>query len=190
VENGELYNKLYTVALSGDSDCGGLLSYNYLSGESVTKMEEGGRPMFIRTPDASFTLSNFMRDKLYSACATLKIGMDILFEKEKVEIDRMFGHGGFFKTKDAGQSVMAAALGCDVAVMETASEGGAWGAAVLANFAAEGKGSLAEYLESNVFASAESSVMTPDEADVEGFKRYMEKYKAGLSVEREAVNNI
>lgn len=190
VENGELYNKLYTAALSGDSDCGGLLSYNYLSGESVTKMEEGGRPMFIRTPDASFTLSNFMRDKLYSACATLKIGMDILFEKEKVEIDRMFGHGGFFKTKDAGQSVMAAALGCDVAVMETASEGGAWGAAVLANFAAEGKGNLAEYLESNVFASAESSVMTHDEADVEGFKRYMEKYKAGLSVEREAVNNI
>lgn len=191
VETGELYNRLYTVSLSGDSDCGGLLSYNYLSGESVTKMDEGGRPMFIRTPDASFTLANFMRDKLYSACATLKIGMDILFEKEKVEIDRMFGHGGFFKTKDAGQSVMAAALGCDVAVMETASEGGAWGAAVLANFAAENeKVSLDEYLENKVFASAEASVMTPDEADVEGFKKYMEKYKAGLSAEREAVNNI
>lgn len=190
VEIGELYNRLYTAALSGDSDCGGLLSYNYLSGESVTKMDEGGRPMFIRTPDASFTLYNFMRDKLYSACATLKIGMDILFEKESVEIDRMFGHGGFFKTKDAGQSVMAAALGCDVAVMETASEGGAWGAAVLANFAAEGKGSLEEYLENKVFASAVASVMTPDSEDAEGFRKYIEKYKACLSAEREAVKNI
>lgn len=190
VEIGELYNRLYTAALSGDSDCGGLLSYNYLSGESVTKMDEGGRPMFVRTPDASFTLSNFMRDKLYSACATLKIGMDILFEKEQVEIDRMFGHGGFFKTKDVGQSVMAAALGCDVAVMETASEGGAWDAAVLANFAAEGKGSLEEYLENKVFASAVASVMTPDSEDVEGFKKYIEKYKACLSAEREAVKNI
>lgn len=190
VEKGELYEKLYSTALSGDSDCGGLLSYNYLSGESVTKMDEGGRPMFIRTPEASFTLANFMRDKLYSACATLKIGMDILFEKENVEIDRMFGHGGFFKTKDAGQSVMAAALGCDIAVMETASEGGAWGAAVLANFAAEGKGSLEEYLENKVFASAVASVMTPDSEDAEGFKKYIEKYKACLSAEREAVKNI
>lgn len=147
--------------------------------------------MFIRTPDASFTIANFMRDKLYSACATLKIGMDILFGKEKVEVDRMFGHGGFFKTKDAGQSVMAAALGCDVAVMETASEGGAWGAAVLANFAAEEeKVSLDEYLEGKVFASAESSVMAPDEEDIAGFERYMEKYKAALSVQREAVKNI
>lgn len=191
VNMGELYDKLYTVALSGDSDCGGMISYNYLSGESVTDMDEGGRPMFIRTPDASFTLSNFMRDKLYSACATLKIGMDILFEKEKVEIDRMFGHGGFFKAKDAGQSVMAAALDCDIAIMETASEGGAWGAAILAAYAKNSCGlALEDYLQDKVFASTDSSVMAPDKEDVEGFKKYIEKYKAGLLAQKEAVKSI
>lgn len=191
VEKSQLYDKLFNAALSGDSDCGGLLSYNYLSGESVTDMNEGGRPLFLRTPDAKFNLANFMRDKLYSACATLKIGMDILTEKENAQIDRMFGHGGFFKTKDVGQSVMAAALSCDVAVMETAGEGGAWGAAILSAYASDSCGlSLEDYLEKKVFASATASVMAADEEDVKGFKRYIEKYKAGLFVEKEAVKNI
>lgn len=186
----ELYEKLYTAALSGDSDCGGLLSYNYLSGEQITYLESG-RPMFIRTPDSQFTISNFMRDKLYSAVATLKIGMDILFEKENVQLDRMLGHGGFFKTENVGQSIMAAALETDVAVMDTASEGGAWGIAILAAFASKSEGmSLEEYLDKKVFANTKASIMTPDPEDINGFRKYMEKYTACISAQKAAVEAI
>ena len=128
-----LFPLLYEQALKGDSDAGGLLAYNYVSGEHLLHLEEG-RPLFVRLPGSSFTLANFMRANLFSALGALTIGLDILFEVEKVKIDRIFGHGGFFKTKGVGQRIMAAALNVPVSVMETAGEGGAWGMALLAAY--------------------------------------------------------
>ena len=190
ISTGDLYGKLYTKALEGDKDCGGLLSYNYFSGENITDMAEG-RPLFVRTPDAKFTLANMMRTHLYSSMATLKLGMDIL-AKENVKIDKMFGHGGLFKTKDVGQSFMAAALNSPVSLMETAGEGGAWGIAVLASYMvtkADGE-TLTDFLNNKVFSGGEVYTLEPKQDDVDGFNAFAEKYKAGLAIERAAVENL
>ena len=190
ISTGDLYGKLYTKALEGDKDCGGLLSYNYFSGENITDMAEG-RPLFVRTPDAKFNLANMMRTHLYSSMATLKLGMDIL-AKENVKIDKMFGHGGLFKTKDVGQSFMAAALNSPVSLMETAGEGGAWGIAVLASYMvtkAEGE-ALTDFLNNKVFAGGDVYTLEPKKDDVDGFNAFAEKYKAGLAIERAAVENL
>ena len=122
-DKGELFTRLFRKALEGDADCGGLLSFNYFSGEGVTDLDEG-RPLFARTPNAKFTLANFMRTHLLSALATLKIGLDILTQTEQVPIDKLYGHGGFFKTPEVGQRMLSAAVGAPVSVMETAGEGG------------------------------------------------------------------
>ena len=129
----KLYGTLYNEAMKGDKDCGGVVAYNYFSGEPITGLDEG-RPMVVRTPNAKFSLANFMRANLYSSVATLKIGMDILTQQENVTLDRLMGHGGLFKTKGVGQSIMAAAMNVPVTVMETAGEGGAWGIALLASY--------------------------------------------------------
>ena len=126
-DKNELYGMLYREALTADADCGGLMAYNYFAGEPVTGLNGGGRPMFVRTPDANFTLANFMRSHLYSSMAALKIGNDILLKEEKVKVDSLTGHGGLFKTPVVGQQLMAAAMNAPVTVMDTASEGGAWG---------------------------------------------------------------
>jgi sugar (pentulose or hexulose) kinase len=182
----KLYSTLFNCALNGDADCGGLLSYNYVSGEHVTGFEEG-RPLFMRVPDAKFDLPNFMRAHLYSACASLKIGMDILFG-ENVKLDSITGHGGFFKVPKVGQRIMAAALGAPVNVMASAGEGGPWGMAILAAYMENNQGeTLPDYLSANVFADAECSVVEPDAADVAGFKAFIERYKASFAVERAAV---
>ncbi len=133
VNQSRLYETLYQKALTGDADGGGLLAFNYLSGEHITHLEEG-RPLFVRTPESHFTLSNFMRTHLFSSLGALKIGLDILFEQEHVKLDQLLGHGGFFKTKEVGQKIMAAAMNVPVSVMETAGEGGAWGIALLASY--------------------------------------------------------
>ena len=187
---GDLYGKLYTKALEGDKDCGGLLSYNYFSGENITDMAEG-RPLFVRTPDAKFNLANMMRTHLYSSMATLKLGMDIL-AKENVKIDKMFGHGGLFKTKDVGQSFMAAALNSPVSLMETAGEGGAWGAAVLASYMVTKTNgeTLTDFLNNKVFAGGEVYTLEPKKDDVDGFNAFAQKYKAGLPIEKAAVENL
>ena len=185
---GELFTKLFRIALEGDADCGGLLSYNYFSGEGVTDLNEG-RPVFARTPDARFTLANFMRTHLLSALATLKIGLDILTQTERVEIDKLYGHGGFFKTPEVGQRMLSAAVGAPVSVMETAGEGGPYGMALLAAYMLwkdEGE-SLPDYLDGKVFAGASSSTLTADEADREGFTAFLERYRRALPVERCAV---
>ena len=185
---GELFTKLFRIALEGDADCGGLLSYNYFSGEGVTDLDEG-RPVFARTPDARFTLANFMRTHLLSALATLKIGLDILTQTERVEIDKLYGHGGFFKTPEVGQRMLSAAVGAPVSVMETAGEGGPYGMALLAAFMLwkdEGE-SLPDYLDGKVFAGASSSTLTADEADREGFTAFLERYRRALPVESCAV---
>ena len=191
VDMNNLYGTLYNKALEGDKDCGGLVSYNYFSGEPISGLEEG-RPLFVRTPNAHFNLANFMRSHLYSSVATLKMGMDILTQQENVELDRLMGHGGLFKTKGVGQSIMAAAMNTPVTVMETAGEGGAWGIALLASYMknkAEGQ-TLDEYLSKEVFAGQEGSTMAPDAADVKGFEDFMASYVPVLAAEKAAVETL
>lgn len=191
VDMNELYGTLYRKALEGDADCGGLLAYNYFSGEHVTGFEEG-RPLFVRTPNAKFNLANFMRVNLFTALGAIKIGMDILFKQEHVTLDELLGHGGLFKTEGVGQKVVAAAVNVPVSVMKTAGEGGAWGIAVLANYMMK-KGadeSLSDYLNHKVFAGEESVRMEPDAADVAGFETFIERYKNGLAIERAAVDHL
>lgn len=190
MDTNRLFGILYNKALEGDPDCGGLLSYGYFSGEFITGMEEG-RPLFVRKPDDHFNLANFMRSHLFTALGAIKIGMDILAE-EKVELDSLLGHGGLFKTKGVGQRIMAAAMNTPVSVMETAGEGGPWGVALLAAYRknkAEGE-TLPEYLNQRVFADAKGTSMDPDAADVAGFEEFMKRYKAGLAVERAAVDSL
>ena len=182
LDKGELYTMLYRNALSGDPDCGGVVAYNFLSGEPVADVEQG-RPMYFRAPDGKFDLANFIRAELYSTMATLRIGMDILTENESVPIDRIMGHGGLFKVQGVAQQFMADALGADVAVMNTAGEGGAWGMALLAAYMMDNGASLPEFLSEKVFASMESSVLSPDKRGAEGFARFMDNYKRGLSAQ-------
>ncbi|MBN1303273.1 MAG: FGGY-family carbohydrate kinase [Anaerolineales bacterium] len=191
IDQSRLFELLYQQALKGDPDGGGLLAYNYFSGEHITHLEEG-RPLFVRTPESSFTLANFMRVHLFSALGALKIGLDILFEKEQVEIDQVLGHGGFFKTKGVGQKIMAAAMNVPVSVMETAGEGGAWGIALLASYMLhKGKNEhLEAYLTSKVFAGEKSTTVTPAQEDVDGFSAFMRRYIAGLVIERTAVDAL
>lgn len=185
-----LYDMLLMNAMNGDPDCGGMVSCNYFSGEHITHFEEG-RPMLLRTPDSSFNLANLIRNNLFSALATLKIGMDILMS-EKVEIDKILGHGGYFKTKGVGQKLLAAAMNTSVSVMETAGEGGAWGMAVLAQYMAlkNDKESLEDYLDNRVFAGMKAVTEAPDQRDVDGFNAYIERYKRMLPAEKAAVESF
>ncbi len=181
----QLYATLYGMALDAQPDAGGLLSYNYLSGEHITRLE-AGVPLFIRPSESSLTLGNFMRSLLFSSVATLKLGMDILTGKEHVKLNYMNGHGGLFKTKRVGQKILVNALGIPIKVSETAGEGGAWGVAVLAGYLmwrAEGE-SLSEYLDARIFADQVSSSEAPDETGSEGFAAYIENYVKGLNAER------
>ncbi len=190
VDINELYGTLYRKALEGDADCGGLVSFNYFSGEPVTGFTEG-RPMFVRKPDAKFSLANFMRTHILSSLATIKIGNDILIKDEGVKVDCIMGHGGLFKTPVVGQKLLAAALNTSVTVMDTASEGGPWGMAVLAAYMAnkaEGE-TLSAYLNDKVFAGQTGSTLAPDAADVAGFDAFVENYKACFAAEHGAVDN-
>ena len=187
VNKGELFVKLFNKALEGDADCGGLLSFNYFSGEGVTDLDEG-RPIFARTPNAKFTLANFMRTHLLSALATLKIGLDILTQTEQVPIDKLYGHGGFFKTPGVGQRMLSAAVGAPVSVMETAGEGGPYGMALLGAYMLwkdEGE-TLADYLDNKVFADAKSTTLMAEPSDVAGFSVFLSRYKKALPMERTA----
>ena len=190
-DKNELYGMLYREALTADTDCGGLMAYNYFAGEPVTGLN-GGRPMFVRTPDAKFTLANFMRSHLYSSMATLKIGNDILLKEEQVKVDSLTGHGGLFKTPVVGQQLMAAAMNAPVTVMDTASEGGAWGMAVLAAYMrekAEGE-TLPDYLSSRIFAGQTGTTIEPKPEDVAGFDAFIERYKSTLPAEKAAVEGL
>ena len=190
VDMNEVFGKLYNHALEGDADCGGLIAYNYISGEPVTGLAEG-RPMFVRSANDHFNLANFMRANLYASVAVLKIGNDVLFKDEKVQVDRITGHGGLFKTKGVGQRILAAAINSPISVMETAGEGGAWGIALLAGYLVNNdeKLSLADYLDKKVFAGNTGVEIAPTAEDVAGFDKYIETYKAGLAIEKAAVEN-
>ena len=184
---GELFPMLYRKALEGAPDGGGLVSYNYYSGEPITKTE-AGRPMLVRLPDSDFSLANLMRAHLYSAIATLKLGIDLLAEQEHVETDRLLGHGGFFKTKGVGQQLLADALGVPISAMETAGEGGPWGMALLAAYMGRKTSgeTLEDYLTSRVFAGAAAAVANPDRLGGDGFRKFLERYTAGLPAQRAA----
>ena len=188
VDMNEIYSKLYNIALTGDADCGGLLSYNYISGEPVTGLAEG-RPLFVRSANDKFNLANFMRSHLYASVGVLKIGNDILFNEEKIKVHRITGHGGLFKTKGVGQRILAAAINSPISVMETAGEGGAWGIALLGSYLVnnEKKQSLADFLDEKVFVGDAGIEVSPTAEDVAGFNTYIENYKAGLPIEEAAV---
>ena len=190
VDMNEVFGKLYNHALEGDADCGGLIAYNYISGEPVTGLAEG-RPLFVRSANDKFNLANFMRANLYASVGVLKIGNDILFNEEKIKVDRITGHGGLFKTKGVGQRILAAALNSPISVMETAGEGGAWGIALLAAYLVNNakKLNLADYLDECVFAGNTGVEIAPTPEDVAGFNAYIENYKAGLPIEEAAVRS-
>lgn len=188
VDMNELYGRLFNQALEGDADCGGLMSFNYVSGEPITSCAEG-RPLFVRSASDRFNLANFMRAHLYGAIGVLKLGNDILLREENIRIDRIMGHGGYFKTKGVGQRFLAAALGTPISVMETAGEGGAWGIALLAAYVVSGQGaSLSEWLQEQVFADSMGEEIVPTAEEIAGFNAYMENYKACLSIEQTAIN--
>lgn len=191
VDMNKLFGTLYNKALEGDADCGGLLAYNYFSGEHITGFEEG-RPLFIRTPESKFNLANFMRVNLFTSLGALKIGLDILLKKEGVKLDQILGHGGLFKTKGVGQKIMAAAMEAPVSVMETAGEGGAWGIALLASYMLNKSKdeTLDDYLINKVFAGQNGTQIEPDSKDVEGFNEFIKRYKNGLAIERAAVDSL
>ena len=187
VDINTLYTKLFEIALKGDSDCGDLLSYNYYSGESITDLNEG-RLLFLRKADSKFDLANFMRTHLYSALATLKIGMDILNEEE-VEIENIYGHGGLFKTPVVGQRILSAAINAPVSIMETAGEGGPYGMALLCAYYLwkDDNESLEDYLDKKVFNNCLSTTIMADKQEVEGFNCFIDKYKNSLDVVRKAI---
>ena len=184
----QLFTKLFGKALEGDPDCGGILSYNYISGEPVAGLVDG-RPLFVRSANDKFNLANFMRAHLYASIGVLKIGNDILLKQEGVKVDRITGHGGLFKSTTAGQRVLGAALNSPISTMETAGEGGAWGIALLASYLVNNADnlSLADWLEAVVFAGNKGVEVAPTPEDVEGFNRYIENYRAGLEIEKAAV---
>ncbi len=190
VEPDAVFELLFREALTAEADAGGLLAYNYLAGEPVTRTAEG-RPLFVRTPDSRFTLGNLVRAQLYGVFGTLALGMRVLAD-DGVELDRMLAHGGVFRTASVAQRFLAAALDAPVAVGETAGEGGAWGIAVLADYLGETSAgqrlSLAEHLDKRVFARARVHVADPDPDDVAGFAAFLDRYAAGLAVERAAID--
>lgn len=199
----QIYTKLYEKAWQGDPDCSGMMAYCYHSGEHITGVEEG-RPLFMRTPDSTFNLANFMRTHLMTTMGALKTGMDVLLEEEAIKIDHIMGHGGLFKTREVGQKLVASALKVPVCVLKTAGEGGAWGIALLAaymcdcesrkngtaseNAAPEEK--LEEFLAKKVFTDGEAITVEPDSRDVAGFETFMRQYRAGMAVEKAAIEAL
>lgn len=186
-----IYMALYSQALLGDPDCGGILAYNYFAGENITGVSEG-RPLVVRKPKSNFNLSNFMRAHLFTSLGALKIGMDILLKDEEVKLDKLLGHGGLFKTPIVGQEAVAAAVNTPVSTMKTAGEGGAWGIALLASYLKNRETSytLAEFLSKRVFAGYVADEVKPDPKDVDGFEQFMNRYKSGIPIEQAAVDYL
>lgn len=189
IPKGKLYDTMYSLAAEGSADCDGIVSYNYYAGEPVTGIKDG-RPLLMRSPDSDFSIKNLARSLVYSCVASLKAGMDILTEQEHVKLERIYAHGGFFKTPFPSQNFLAAALGSDVTLMKTAGEGGAWGIALLAAYMVNRSSgeSLETYLSSRVFADMVGSTVSPKQEDIDGINAYMKKYLSGLSAVRAAVS--
>jgi sugar (pentulose or hexulose) kinase len=181
IGKGKLYDALYEISLKSDSDVGGLIGYNFLSGEPLVGMESG-IPMVMRKPDGKMNLANFMQMQLYSALGAMSIGMEILAE-ENVEIEAICGHGGFFKCPFVGANAMSAALSAPVTVMKNAGEGGAWGVALLALYATENEKTLEDFLDAQ-FASTEKETTIASDEEKAKFACFMKEYKKYLAVEK------
>jgi sugar (pentulose or hexulose) kinase len=181
----DVYKLLYQSALNGKFDCGGLTSVNYFSGEPVVKIKDGF-PLFIRKADNEFNLSNFIRTHIYSSFATVKIGLDLLYNDQEIKINRLLGHGGLFKIEKIAQQMLASSLNTPVEVTNTASEGGAWGMAILAEYMShkEQNQSLEEYLNTEIFVDTKSIVCYPNKEETEGFNSFLERYKKSLQIEK------
>ncbi|MDD3403726.1 MAG: FGGY-family carbohydrate kinase [Hespellia sp.] len=191
IEKSIIFPSLFEKSLEGDMDCGGLMTYNYFSGEHITGFDEG-RPLFTRRADAKFSLANFMRAQIYSCFATLKIGMDILRKNEHVQLDEIMGHGGMFKTEGVAQRYLSAAVNTPVTVMETAGEGGSWGIAILAMYMLQKSETelLPDYLSNKVFANMKKDTISATEEETEAFEKFTNKFVKGMLVERAAVENL
>lgn len=188
IATSKLYDDLLNLALEGDKECGGLLSYNYVSGEHVTGFSKGA-PLFVKTANSNFNLANFMRCQLYSSLCSMKVGLNILFEDEKVKLDYINGHGGFFKTAKVGQKIMASAFNCPCAILSTAGEGGAWGIAILASYVANSENlELPVFLDKKVFNNSKIDIIKPEKEDVDGFNEFFKRFIKGLPIERAAVD--
>lgn len=187
VDKNQLYERLFNHTQHADEQNGNLLSYGYISGENITKINKG-IPIFLRPTDSQFNLANFMKTHIMSAFSTLKIGVDILKEEEKVLIDSFVVHGGIFKTEEIAQRILGAALNSSVEVLKTANDGGAWGMAILARYMVNNDSQLPlnQYLEENIFGQQEGSVIQPSEKDVEEYEQFITEYKKGLEIERKA----
>jgi sugar (pentulose or hexulose) kinase len=191
VDDSAIFETLLRSAMTGAPDGGGLMAFNYLSGEPITGMHEG-RPLFVRTPGSAFTLANFIRTQLLSALATLRIGMDVLRDSEAARLDHMFAHGGLFKTRGVAQQLLAAAIDTPVSVGSSAGEGGAWGIAVLAAYLhrSDPGQSLTAFLDTEVFAGAHLETADPDPGDLIGFDTFLERFRSALPVEQAAVAHL
>jgi sugar (pentulose or hexulose) kinase len=189
MSKGKLYDLLYSLAAEGEPDCSGVISYNYFAGEPVTGIKEG-KPLLMRDPDSVFNIRNLVRSLVYSCIASLKAGMDILTEQEHVKLEKIYAHGGFFKTPVPSQNFLSAALGADVTLMQTAGEGGAWGIALLADYMASRKSgeTLENYLDNRVFADMKGNTVSPSQEDVDGINGYMKNYLSGLAAVKAAVS--
>lgn len=187
----ELYSTLFGEALKGAKDGGGLLSYCYLSGEHITGSEEG-RPLFIRKPESRFNLADFMRTNLMTTFGAIRIGLEILWKEEGIRLNKIYGHGGLFKTPQVAQQLLAAAVKAPVSVMKTAGEGGAWGIALLAAYMSKKSAGqkLEDYLNTCVFEKQNDNTVVPEEEAIQGFDRFMENYKSGLAIEKEAIRSF
>jgi sugar (pentulose or hexulose) kinase len=182
----EMYGQIFETSLSSDDDLGGLLSYNYISGENITDVDVG-HPMFIRLPNNNFNLANFMKMHLYSAFSTLKIGIDLLQENENINLSKLIAHGGIFKTKNIAQQVLSSALQEKITVMDTASEGGAWGISILGYYAAlDERITLEQFLNEEVFINTNEVTIEPNDKEVQNFQNYLNRMKRGLQIERDA----
>ncbi len=189
VSKNELFTKLYKKALESDLDGGGILTYGYTSGEHITGFEEG-RPLIVTKPDSKFNLANFMRASIYTSLGALKIGLDVLLKEENVKIEKIYGHGGFFKTEEVGQRIMSQATGSPVSIMENAGEGGAWGMAILALYQNYKEMKLDDFLNEKVFSTNKVSTILASDEEIKGFEKFMERYKNGLEIERSAIKNL
>lgn len=183
-----LFGCLYEQALAGDLDAGGLVAFNYRAGEPTTGLSEG-RPLFLRLPESELNLPNFMRAHLFAALATLRIGFETL-RAEGVQVAELFAHGGLFRTPGVAQRLLSAALAVPVTVGQSASEGGAWGMALLAEFARLGGGNLGDWLRDEVFAAQASRTILAAGEEIAGFDTYLERYRACLAVEQAAVTAL
>ena len=187
-KSGDLYEKLFKLAMTGDPDCGGTLSYNFFAGEPVMNLEKGC-PMVVREPGRELTLANFMRSLLISSVAGLRYGADIL-DKEGVKVEKLTAHGGLLTTPGVVQKLLAAALKTRIAVLKTAGEGGPWGMAILAGYMGrkDRTKSLEDFVDEAVLATGEAILEDPEDDIVRGIDAYMQLYRACMPAQTAAAS--